>query len=155
MIDLQSTFEIEFNVTSSHKVRKKNDMQLGFAYFHWLMQAYLARSVIDIDFLAQDRYQDWWKMKKAVVLYWFSTSEATLGDVISEFLPWWKLYKYELGSMNKVGYISYHNDGNTLQLDNVLNSKEILPFAQIRYLSVLRRFRHPYSVLCCHAELKD
>lgn len=59
MIDLQSTFEIEFNVTSSHKLRRKNDMQLGFAYFHWLMQAYEARSVIDIDFLAQDRYQDW------------------------------------------------------------------------------------------------
>ena len=53
------TFEIEFNVTSSHKLRRKNDMQLGFAYFHWLMQAYEARSVIDIDFLAQDRYQDW------------------------------------------------------------------------------------------------
>jgi len=59
MSDLQSTFEIEFNVTSSHKLRRKNDMQLGFAYVHWLMQAYEARNVIEIDFLAQDRYQDW------------------------------------------------------------------------------------------------
>jgi len=59
MSDLQSTFEIEFNVTSSHKLRRKNDMQLGFAYFHWLMQAYEARNVIEIDFLAHNRYQDW------------------------------------------------------------------------------------------------
>ena len=58
MNDLQSTFPIEFNVTSSHKLRKKNDMQLGFAYFHWLMQAYDARSVLEIDFLSQNRYQD-------------------------------------------------------------------------------------------------
>ena len=83
-------------------------------------------------------------MNKTVVLYWFCTSEATLGDNISEFLPRRKLYKYELGSMNKVGYISYHNDGNTLQLDNVLNSKENCHL--LRYLSVSRRFRHPYSV---------
>ena len=58
MNDLQSIFQIEFNVTSSHKLRRKNDMQLGFAYFHWLMQAYEARSVLDIDFLSQNRYQD-------------------------------------------------------------------------------------------------
>ena len=38
--------------------------------------------------------------------------------------------------MNKVGYISYHNDGNKLQLDNVLNSKDKLPFAKNRYFTV-------------------
>lgn len=59
MNDLQSTFQIEFNVTSSHKLRRKNDMQLGFAYFHWLMQASEAKSALDIDFQAENRYQDW------------------------------------------------------------------------------------------------
>ena len=58
--------------------------------------------------------------------------------------------------MNKVGYISYHNDGNTLQLDNVLNSKEnchLLKTGIYRFIrgafDILTRF------LCCHAELKD
>ena len=35
-----------------------------------------------------------------------------------------KFYKYQIGSMDKVGYISYHNAGNRLQLDSVLKSKE-------------------------------
>ena len=38
-----------------------------------------------------------------------------------------KLYKYQIGNMDKVGYISYHNDGNRLQLDSVLNSQENEP----------------------------
>ena len=44
--------------------------------------------------------------------------------------------------MNKVGYISYHNDGNKLQLDNVLNSKDKLPFAKTRYFQLQNRLRN-------------
>ena len=59
--------------------------------------------------------------------------------------------------MNKVGYISYHNDGNKLQLDNVLNSKEKLRFVKTgilkSYLSVSSSSLG--SRVCCHLELKD
>ena len=50
MTDMQARFEVEFAVTSSHRKRQKNDMQIEFSYIHWLMEAPKSTSVtVDAD----------------------------------------------------------------------------------------------------------
>ena len=54
-----------------------------------------------------------------------------------------KFYKYQIGSMDKVGYISYHNAGNRLQLDSILKSKENSHFC-IFFLSNFHYFQDTF-----------
>ena len=39
MTDLQDTFPLYFDMTSSHRKRQKNDMQFAFSYANWLLEA--------------------------------------------------------------------------------------------------------------------
>ena len=36
---MQARYVVEFEVTSKHKKRQKNDMQTEFSYIHWLIEA--------------------------------------------------------------------------------------------------------------------
>ena len=45
---MQNHYQSYFNITSSHKKRRKNDMQFQFSYFNWLQDA-PESSVVDID----------------------------------------------------------------------------------------------------------
>ena len=36
MVDLQTVFSREYNITSLHKIRRKNDVQTEFAYLHYV-----------------------------------------------------------------------------------------------------------------------
>ena len=42
---MQKHYNIEFELTSSHKKRQKNDMQPEFAYVHWLQEAPKSKNV--------------------------------------------------------------------------------------------------------------
>jgi len=53
MKELQSRFQVEFNLTSSHRYRKKNDIQYEFMYFHYLndQKKYLTKTISEKKFL--------------------------------------------------------------------------------------------------------
>jgi len=38
-LEMEEHYRIEFDVTSAHKKRQKNDMQPEFSYVHWLVEA--------------------------------------------------------------------------------------------------------------------
>ncbi|KAK6644986.1 hypothetical protein RUM43_001262 [Polyplax serrata] len=48
MTEIQNQFPLEWNITSSHKFRSKNDMQFAFSYFYYIVNKQVNRTIGEI-----------------------------------------------------------------------------------------------------------
>ena len=126
---MQARYVVEFEVTSRHKKRQKNDMQTEFSYIHWLMEAPKSNKV-KVD---KNLYKAWYRVNRDCYIFYNSFISKSSNFNQPQF--------QSVQDGGQIGYVSYWNSASKVSFEKLSIFFLFVTFISLKNKAALQKIR--------------